>query len=100
MRASYIFNEPIVGREQRSHGFHPEALNSPVYKSLCVREKKRVKVRLHFFCPCLKEHKTPHVVVQEVWTFGGAHFLLYFKELESIICSSLSNKQIMSLLAL
>lgn len=82
-RASHIFNEPIVGRKQRSHGSHPEALNSPVY------EKKR-KLRFRFrFCPSLKEHKIPQFVVQEVWTFGYAHFLLYFKELEAIICNSL-----------
>lgn len=43
-RAPYIFNEPIVGREQRSHGSCPEALNSPVYESLCEREKEKVKV--------------------------------------------------------
>ncbi len=82
-RASHIFNEPIVGRKQRSHGSHPETLNSPVY------EKKR-KLRFSFILSLSKRaQKIPQLVVQEVWTFGYAHFLLYFKELVAIICNSL-----------
>lgn len=82
-RASHIFNEPIVGRKQRSQGSHPEALNSTIYE-----KKRKLKVQASF-CLSLKEHNIPQFVVQEVWTFGCAHFLLYFKELKAIICNSL-----------